>query len=150
MRKIISLMFLMMFTVLANAQINNPVTWSHTAVKVADKTYELHLTASIESNWHMYAQDAGEGLAPTSIYFTPNPLISFNGKVKEVGKLQSSYEKYFKAVSKYYANKVAFVQKIKVRSHVGTVVKGTVSYVVCNDRQCLPPKEVPFSIYIGG
>ncbi|MEO6254950.1 MAG: protein-disulfide reductase DsbD domain-containing protein [Ferruginibacter sp.] len=150
MRKIILVMGLMMFIVLANAQINNPVTWNHTAVKIADKVYELRLTASIDANWHMYAQDAGEGLEPTIINFIPNPLISFNGKVKEVGKLQSSYEKYFKSVSKYYAKDIAFVQKIKVKSQVGTVVKGTISYVVCNDRQCLPPKEVPFSIYVGG
>ncbi len=150
MPKIILVMFLMLFTVLVNAQIYNPVKWTHTAVKIADKTYELHLTAGIDGNWHMYAQDAGEGPEPTTIYFTPNPLISFDGKVIEVGKLEKLYEKYFKSVTKYYEKKVDFVQKIKVKSSIATVVKGTVTYQVCNDRQCTAPKEIPFSINIGG
>jgi thiol:disulfide interchange protein DsbD len=150
MPKIILVMLLMKFTALVNAQISNPVKWTQTAVKIADKIYELHLTASIDGNWHMYAQDAGEGPEPTTINFTPNPLVSFDGKVKEVGKLEKLYEKYFKSVSKYYETKVDFVQKIKVKSSIATVVKGKITYVVCNDRQCLPPKEVPFSINVGG
>ena len=60
MKKIITGMILLMFTGLVNAQINNPVKWTYTAKKIADKTYELHMTASIDGNWHLYAQDAGE------------------------------------------------------------------------------------------
>jgi Disulphide bond corrector protein DsbC len=150
MRKIISIIFLMMFTILVNAQVYNPVKWSHTAVRIADKTYELHLTASIEGNWRMYAQDAGKGPEPTTISFTINPLLSFDGKVNEVGKLEEFYDKNFKSVSKYYSSNVDFVQKVKIKSPIATVVKGTVSYVVCNDRQCLAPTGVPFAINVGG
>lgn len=140
----------MMFTVLANAQVNNPVKWTYTAVKIADKIYELHLTATIEGVWHIYAQDAGRGPQPTTISFKTNPLISFNGTVKEIGKLEKINEKKFNWVSKYYGKKVDFVQKIKVRSSVATVVSGTINYVACDSRQCLPPKDVPFTINIGG
>ena len=70
----------MMFAVVVNAQINNPVKWTYTAKKISDKTYELHLTATIDGNWHMYAQDAGEGPEPTTIKFTTNPLISLGGR----------------------------------------------------------------------
>ena len=139
-----------MFTGLVNAQINNPVKWTYTAKKIADKTYELHMTASIDGSWHLYAQDAGEGPEPTIFSFTANPLINFNGKIKEVGKLEKSYDKNFKSVLKYYANKVDFVQKIKVKTAIATIVKGSVSYMVCNDRQCLPPRDYPFSINVGG
>ena len=143
-------MILLMFAGLVNAQINNPVKWTYTAKKIADKTYELHMTASIDGNWHLYAQDAGEGPEPTTFSFTANPLIKFDGKVKEIGKLEKSYDKNFKSVLKFYAKKVDFVQKIKVKSSIATVVKGSVSYMVCNDRQCLPPRDFPFSINVGG
>lgn len=143
-------MFLLFFAGFAKAQINNPVTWSYAAKKVADKTYELHLTASIDGNWHLYAQDAGEGPEPTSFNFTTNPLITFKGKVKEVGKLQKSYDKNFNSILKYYSKKVVFVQQVKVKSAIATVVKGTVNFMVCNDRQCLPPRDVPFAINVGG
>ena len=150
MKKIYLAGLMLFFAGFVHAQINNPVLWSYTAKKIADKTYELHITATINGNWHLYAQDAGEGPEPTTFKFTPNPLIKFDGKVKEVGKLEKSFDKNFNSVLKYYANKVDFVQKVKVKSSIATVVKGTVNFMVCNDRKCLPPKDVPFTINIGG
>jgi hypothetical protein len=149
-KKIFLAALMLFFAGFVHAQINNPVIWSYSAKKIADKTYELHITATINGNWHLYAQDAGEGPEPTTFKFTPNPLISFDGKVKEVGKMEKSFDKNFNSVLKYYAGKVVFVQKVKVRSAVATVVKGTVNFMVCNDRQCLPPRDVPFSINVGG
>ena len=150
MKKIVAATFLVLFAGFANAQINNPVLWSYSAKKIADKTYEIHMTATITGNWHLYAQDAGTGPEPTTFSFTKNPLISFDGKVKEIGKLEKSFDKNFNSTLKYYANKVDFVQKIKVKSATATVVKGVVNFMVCNDRQCLPPRNVPFTINIGG
>jgi len=150
MKKIVTAIFLVLFAGFANAQINNPVTWTYTAKKIADKTYELHMTATIDGNWHLYAQDAGKGPEPTSFVFTPNPLVKFDGKVKEIGKQEKSFDKNFNSVLKYYGKKVDFVQKVKVKSSTATVVKGVVNFMVCNDRQCLPPRDVPFTINIGG
>ena len=149
MKRIIFFLVIALGTATVNAQLN-PVSWSFTAKKIADKTYELHMTATIGGNWHLYAQDAGEGPEPTTFSFTANPLIKFDGKVKEIGKLEKSYDKNFKSVLKFYAKKVDFVQKIKVKSSIATVVKGSVSFMVCNDRQCLPPRDFPFSINVGG
>ncbi|MEP7255016.1 MAG: protein-disulfide reductase DsbD domain-containing protein [Ferruginibacter sp.] len=150
MKKSVLCLFLITFAIIANAQINDPVKWAYTAKKISNKTYELHLTATIDVNWHMYAQDAGEVPEPTVISFTANPLITFDGKVKEVGKLEIFFDKNLKSVLKYYEKKVDFVQNIKVKSSISTVAKGSVSFVVCNDRVCLPPKDVPFSINVGG
>ena len=150
MKKIYLAGLMLFFAGFVHAQINNPVLWSYTAKKIADKTYELHITATINGNWHLYAQDAGEGPEPTTFKFTTNPLIKFDGKVKEIGKLEKSFDKNFNSVLKYYANKVDFVQKVKVKSSITTVVKGTVNFMVCNDRQCLPPRDVPFTINVGG
>lgn len=142
----LSLLTALVFSAAAFAQIENPVKWSYTAKKISDKVYEVHITANLEPKWHIYAQDAGEGPEPTSISFTKNPLLSFEGKVKEQGQLVKEYDNNFNSVLKFYSTKVTFVQKVKVRSNVATVIKGAVNYMVCNDRKCLPPKEVPFSI----
>ena len=150
MKKIFGVIMLMMFLGGVNAQINNPVQWSYSAKKIADKTYELHITATIGNNWHLYAQEAGEGPVPTQITFTSNPLIKYDGKVREIGKMEKSFDKNFNSTLKYFANKVDFVQKVKVKSAIATVIKGSVNYMVCNDKQCLPPKDVPFSIKVGG
>ena len=150
MKEIVTGIFLILFGSYANAQINNPVTWTYAAKKIADKTYELHMTATIDGNWHLYAQAAGKGPEPTTFSFTPNPLIKFEGNVKEIGKQLQSFDKNFNSILKYYGKKVDFVQRVKIKSLRKTVVKGVVNFMVCNDRQCLPPRDVPFTIDIDG
>ena len=147
--------FLLIITVLltvqvASAQLLNPVKWSYTATKVSDKLYEIHLTAVLDKKWHIYAQDAGEGPEPTSFTFNPNPLVKLDGKVKEVGKLEKQFDPNFNSTLKFYGNKVDFVQRVKIKSSASTLVKGTISYMVCDDKKCLPPKEVPFSVKVPG
>ena len=39
----------------------DPVKWNFTAKKIADKTYELHMTASVESPWSIYSQQTPDG-----------------------------------------------------------------------------------------
>ena len=150
MKKILFTVLMLMTFAIVNAQINSPVQWTYAAKKIANKTYELHVTATLGDKWHIYAQDAGEGPEPTKLTFSPNPLFTLDGKVKEEGKLEKSFDDNFKSVLKFYSNKIDFVQKIKMKSPVATVVKGSVFYMVCNDRLCLPPKNVPFSIKLGG
>ena len=146
--KKITLLLICSFAMSAYAQIENPVSWTYSSIKTADKQYELHITATIQSKWHVYSQDAGTGPASTNIVFLPNPIVTLEGKPAEIGKMETVYDPNFKSNLKYYANKVDFVQKIKLKSSATTIVKGTVSFMVCNDRKCLPPKEIPFSIKI--
>lgn len=146
-----SLLFLSLFSVLlVSAQIENPVKWTYTAKKVSDKVYDIYVTASLDPKWHIYAQDAGEGPEPTSLSFKKNPLLSIEGKTREEGELEKQFDKNFNSTLKFYSSKVSFVQRVKVKSSVATVLKGSVNYMVCNDRKCLPPKTVDFTIQLGG
>ena len=47
-----------------------------------------------------------------------------------------------------YSNFVEFVQKIKLKANVKTNFSGSVEYQTCDDKKCLPPKTVNFSIAI--
>ena len=150
MKKIFFTFLIAAISIGSNAQLLNPVQWTFSAKKIGDKTYELHLTALIDGDWHIYAQDAGEGPVPTSFKFTPNPLLSLTGNVKEEGKLEKAFDKNFNSTLKYYEKQVDFVQKVKLKTSATTVAKGTITFMICNDRQCLPPRDVPFSIKVGG
>ncbi|MEO7265393.1 MAG: protein-disulfide reductase DsbD domain-containing protein [Ferruginibacter sp.] len=138
------------FFLSANAQIENPVKWSYTAKKISDKMYELHITATLDNKWHIYSQDAGEGPEPTSFSFDKNPLLKLDGKVIEKGKLEKEYDNNFKSELRFFSNTVDFVQKVKLKSTAATAIKGTITYMTCNDKKCLPPKEVPFTIKLSG
>ncbi|HRN80000.1 MAG TPA: protein-disulfide reductase DsbD family protein [Ferruginibacter sp.] len=138
----------MLMAVSSNAQLSNPVKWSYSIVKVADKTFDVKVTAILDKGWHLYAQEAGEGPEPTTFSFASNPMFKLEGKVKEVGKLRKEYDPNFDSELKFYSNEVTFIQRIKMRSNVATVVNGNVNYMVCNDRKCLPPKDVPFTVKV--
>jgi thiol:disulfide interchange protein DsbD len=151
MKKIaLTLSFICFVFAMSFAQVVNPVQWSFSAKKIANKTYELHMTATVSGDWHIYAQDAGEGPEPTSFSFLKNPLLTLNGKVKEIGRLEKQFDPNFNSELKFYSHKVDFVQTIKLRTAVATIAKGTVTFMVCNNQKCLPPKDIPFSIKIDG
>jgi thiol:disulfide interchange protein DsbD len=147
-RIIIFFLFTLIAPAWAHAQILNPVHWQYSAQKTSDSTYDLHLKASIDPGWHVYSQNAGEGPIPTSFTFDENPQVRLIGDVAEKGKEVKTYDKVFKSTLRYYGNEVDFIQKVKVTGH--TTLKGTLEFMVCNDVNCLPPKDVPFSFTLTG
>lgn len=129
------------------AQIKNPVQWSYSNKKISDKTYELHATATLEPGWHIYSQTTGKGgPVPTSFTFNNNPLVTKTGTVKELGKIEKTFDKNFNTTVKYYGKKVDFVQTVKLKANVKTDVTGEIQYMLCNDKNCLPPKKISFTI----
>ena len=151
MKKYLLVCLFASFGLIAGAQSSKEVKWTFAAKKVADKLYEVHLTASINGDWHLYAQNVGvDGPIPTTFSFTRNPLLSFDGKVQEVGKLIKKKEDVWDGVVNYYEKSVTFVQKVKLKSSAKTNLSGKVEFMVCNDEKCLPPAEIEFSVNIGG
>jgi len=49
----------------------------------------------------------------------------------------------------YFEKSVTFQQKIKLKSANASVVKGKLEYMTCNDKKCLPPDDIDFSIPLG-
>lgn len=150
MRQLLVAIFLMVVTV-ANAQQLNPVNWTFASKKLSDNVYEVQLIATIQSGWHLYAQQQpGDAIAqPTSFNFSKNPLIALEGKVKEIGKLEKYKDKKLDISANQYSDKVTFVQKVKLKGKVKTNVSGKLEFQTCDDKKCLPPKTVNFSIALG-
>ena len=136
---------------LAMAQSNKQVSWAYSTKKVADKTYEVHMTATVGGDYHIYSQHpGGDGPIPTTFKFTKNPLIVPAGQVKEVGKVVRKLESAWGYKVLYYEKTVDFVLTVKTKSNVKTSLTGTVEFMVCNEHECLPPSDVDFKVNIGG
>lgn len=148
MKKVLLFTFLALGSQLINAQILNPVQWSFTSKKIDDKTYELHLTATIQPGWHLYSQSqpADAVVIPTTFKFNPNPLVRLDGKSKEVGKMELMRDKKLGISANQYAGKVDFVQRVKRKGTAKTNFSGSVEFQTCDDKKCLPPKTVTFNI----
>jgi hypothetical protein len=136
-----------LFTAKAVAQ--DPLHWNFSSKKIADGKYEIHLTATVEAPWHTYSQSTPDGgPIPTKIVFHKNPLIIPDGSAKEIGELKTVHDEIFGVDVKYFPGNVDFVQVVHLKGKVKTAVSGTVEFMVCNEKQCLPPKTVPFTIQL--
>ena len=148
MNKLLTSILLLILSIAANSQVMDPVKWSYSAKKIADKTYEVHLTASIQPNWHLYSQQQPDDAIaiPTSIRFNKNPLVLINGEIKESGKLEHFKDEKLKLSANQYSGKVDFVQVVKLKATAKTNITGSIEYQTCDDKKCLPPKTVNFSV----
>jgi hypothetical protein len=127
------------------------VGWTTAVRKLSANVYEVRMTATINGDYHMYAQVAGvEGPVPTLFSFNPNPLLTLNGKVKESGKLIQKFEEAWEGKVNYFEKKVDFIQQVTVKGKAKTALAGKVEFMVCNDEQCLPPSEYSFRVALGG
>lgn len=133
----------------AMSQMSNPVKFSFSAKKINSITYEVCISAKLEEGWHIYSQfTPSGGPIPTVVGFTKNPLVSFDGDVKEVGKLEVDFEKMFGVEVKQFDSKVDFIQIIRLKKPIKTNVAGFIKYMVCDNEKCLPPATKNFTIAI--
>jgi len=134
------------------AQSGSKVKWDFIVKKIGDKKYEIRMVANIQPGWHLYSQtQSTDAIAlPTTINFAKNPLVVVSGKPKEVGKVTDAFDKATNSRSRFYSNKVEFVQVVTVKSNVKTSVTGDVEFMVCDDKQCLPPDKTKFSVKLEG
>ena len=149
MKKVFALLIFLFALHIADAQVQDPVKWNYSAKKKNDKEYVVMIDAALNPSWHIYSINTpANGPVPTSISFKKNPLVVVDGNVKEDGKLKTDHDALFGVDVKYYSDKVEFTQTVKLKSAVKTNVAGTIKYMVCNDKICLPPKTIPFDVQL--
>jgi len=132
------------------AQILEPVKWSFSSKRLNDSMAELSFKATMDKSWHVYSQFIPDGgPVPTSFTFTKNNEYKLIGKVKEPKPIEE-FDANFDMVLKYFANTAQFKQNIKIISNKPVVVKGSLEYMCCDDKQCLPPSVVEYEFKLDG
>ena len=146
MKQIFSLITLALIGFSTHAQ--NPVTWTFSSKKLDDKTFEVHMTATMQKGWHLYSQKQPEDAIaiPTTFAIAANPLIKLDGGIREVGKMEKFKDEKLDLSANQYSNNVDFVQVVKLKGSAKTNISGSVEFQTCDDKKCLPPKTVNFSV----
>lgn len=148
MNRYLIILALLLLSVFVKAQIQNPVKWKFSSENSSSGEPELVITATIDAGWHLYSQFIiGDGPVPTSFSFTPSPDYTTEGKVEERSKVIKTFDKTFSMDVAYFSKEAVFVQKIKLLT-AETVIKGSVTFMCCDDEQCTPPEEQEFSIKV--
>ncbi len=144
-KKTVFPLFLYIFPLLLQAQILEPVTFKTEWKQVSDEKAEIVFTGSIDPGWHVYSTDLGDG-GPISATFNVDKIQGAEpvGKLKPVGKEVSGFDPLFEMQVRYFEKTAQFVQELKLTGDAWRV-EGYLEYGACNDENCLPPTQVPFS-----
>lgn len=127
-----------------NSFAQNVVKWSSYYSK---ETSELVIVANIEEKWHLYSQYISPNAGPiaTKFVFSKNKKVKIKGKPIEEN-VHAFYDENFGAHLAVFDEKAIFRQKTKVKQN--TELKVTVTYMVCDDKRCLPPKDEIITVKI--
>lgn len=130
-----------------DSQIADPIDWEATLEQQNDSLYTLVFTATLDKGWHLYSQQIDEdGPIPTTFTFTSIKGIELIGEMEEPD-VPAIYDDVFGMDIKFFKDFAVFKQQIKVLDP-GALIEVEVEFMVCDDKQCLPPETVPFQIAV--
>ena len=135
---------LMLMSILAMAQMQNPVHFSVSQKQVSPSEVDVIFTGKIDKGWHVYSTGLPDD-GPISVTLTTETAdgAKATGKLKAQGNEINQWDEMFGMKLRYFENSVTFVQRYKLtggKYHV----KGFLEYGACNDQNCLPPTQVEF------
>ncbi len=151
-----TLFFLIAFGFKANAQFGNPsgdvlnpIEWTANVNKT-DDIYTISFIAILEDGWHIPSirplpEDAIGPIATEFTFLNPDNYELIGG-INEPEGIET-YDETFELDIKYFEEKVAFKQDLKI-SEFDQPVKAEVYFNVCDETRCLPPEVKTFNLKI--
>ena len=141
MKKLLTILVLMVAVVAAKAQMMDPVHFTTQIKDLKNGEAELVFKATIDAGWHVYSTGLGND-GPISATFNSVKMDGAQpvGKLQARGKEIKQHDKLFGMEVRYFENAVTFVQKIKF-TKAKYDIECYVEYGACNDQACLPPSE---------
>lgn len=128
------------------AQDLKPVKWAFSISK-NEKTqvYTLSALATIEDGWHVFAPEpGGDGLLiPTEVKITNQKGVQTIGSLTPARR-PVTHDMDGIGMVNYYEGEINFT--IEFTANQVNTLQGMASFQCCNDKMCLPPTDIPFSL----
>jgi thiol:disulfide interchange protein DsbD len=133
------------------AQVETPVKWKLSSVKVSDCEYDLVFAGTIDEHWHVYSlnQKGDDGPVPSSIKLDKSADYEAVGKPTE-GKPVRIFDKVFEMEVLYFEKSLTFKQRVRLKTDKEITVKGSYEYETCTDEKCTFPPATPFDFKLKG
>ncbi|MGE0020045.1 MAG: cytochrome c biogenesis protein CcdA [Draconibacterium sp.] len=145
MKKATFLFTLILAVITATGQIVNPTKWEFNSMQNGNEV-DLIFKASIENGWHLYDTYLPEGgPIATSFVFADSTLFDFVGELQKNPQPEIHFDPTFQMNVGYFNTEATLTQKIRLKSSEQVEIKGYVLFMSCNDENCTPPEESPFS-----
>lgn len=141
--KIIFLLLTALFSATTIFAQEEKVDWTYKTKRINAQEVEVTFTAEVEDGWYIYSQFLGdEGPIPTTFEFDNGEAI---GESSEEGYKKEGYDAVFDMNLVKFGKTVTFTHRLKMNGNTKTL-SGVLTYMTCNDEQCLPPTDVNFAI----
>ena len=112
----------------------------------AGATTEVTIRAAIEAGWKMYAMDSPRPSRGVTIDVEALPP-GFSLQEIVQSEPDEGYDPNFDITVRTFEREAAFTVRLATAADVASrthEVGGTIGFMICNDRLCLPPTTVPF------
>ena len=146
MKKINLLLTLLFISVFSSFSQKNHTNWSY---EYDQDMQVLMVYGRLEEAWHTYSRKTKKnaGPIPVTISINKNKDIKVISKEpEEISPSEKVYDKNFE--SDVYLFNHIYIGYIKIKVKRATTITGVVNFMVCDDTQCLPPIDLPFSIKV--
>lgn len=147
MKRLLFILIVFILTpLLVSAQIEKPVKWSFYLKKINKTESIIYIKATIDNKWHIYAQNTPSEAMRLKFNYIKSKDFNLIGKTVEPKPI-IKYDPIVKMNLAYFEKEVTFTQKIKLKGS-SALVKVSIEFMACNDKQCLPADEISFKIPI--
>lgn len=121
----------------------NHVSWTFEYDRTTKK---VMCYGRIDEHWHVYSTRTKKNAGPIPVRFTfvKNPDAKQKGQPEESGIPVKLYDSNFESEVFQFEN--IYIVEVPFKVKRPTQIKGIVNYMSCDDKMCLPPIDVPFSI----
>jgi len=130
---------------MALAQSENPVKWSHSVSDNGEGRYTVQMKATMADGWHIYDLGPYEFITATSLKFEPSEGVKAVGDLRVLSKVVRHMDDIFGIEIGYFEKEARFEQDFEGEGDV----KVAIEYMACNDTNCTPPAEEEMVVTLG-
>ena len=128
-------------------QMPEPVSWSFSAKETAEDEITLTFKADIDKGWTVYSQYLDEGGPfPTTITYESD--VNLIGEASEKGNRKEGMDPFFDMNVIKFLDDQPYVIQQKIKKSGLKAISGYLTFMTCDDKRCLPPTDIEFSIPI--
>ncbi len=128
------------------AQTDGPVKFSVTAERISKDEIKVKFYGKIDAGWHVYSSgNLGNETMSASFNVDESKNVEPAGGLVPGEGVVTRYDEVFGAELSFFEGVCSFTQALKITGK-DYHIKCYLEYGACNNKNCLPPAEVPFEM----
>lgn len=150
MKKITFLLAAIIISMMSAVAQTTPVKWRSSVKMTSSTEGVITIKAVISDGWHLYGTNIPDGGPKATVLdFSESKGVKFTGSFTPSAKPTTKMDEMFGIKLSWWASDVTFTRKFKLTGKkADAVINGKISYMACNDENCMPPKTESVTLKI--